>query len=241
MFDKNIKFSAPEKYINLKENHPKPIKLNIPEWFKNLKHDSINPTIKGCMPFLETITTGYVFELPIDITIKQNLMNQENIRDNVWFQRLTDFDYIPNLNINRDGSPHITGQLEGSPLVKKNLNFNVFKILNPWKITTPPGYSCLFVPPLNNVDDRFSIIPGIVQTDRHPLEVNFPFVINGDKYPILDTILKKGTPYVQVIPFKRESWKMKIEKQKNQKGKFTWGFNNINIYKNKIWSKIKFN
>lgn len=97
----------------------------------------------------------------------------------------------------------------------------------------------MFVPPLNNVDDRFSIIPGIVQTDRHPLEVNFPFVINGDKYPILDTILKKGTPYVQVIPFKRESWKMSVKEDKSDQVKISslHTMRLIDIYKRKYWHK----
>ena len=80
-------------------------------------------------------------------------------------------------------------------------------LLNPWKIKTPKGYSCLFVPPLNNSDDRFSIIPGIVDTDTFPSEINFPIIINGDKYPVLETTIKKGTPYVQIIPFKRDSGK----------------------------------
>ena len=31
----------------------------------------------------------------------------------------------------------------------------------------------------------------------------------------MDTIIKEGTPYVQVIPFKRDSWKMKIIPKKN--------------------------
>ena len=29
-------------------------------------------------------------------------------------------------------------------------------------------------------------------------------IVNGDKYPSLDTTLKKGTPYVQIIPFKEK-------------------------------------
>ena len=40
---------------------------------------------------------------------------------------------------------------------------------------------------------------------------------------------------------KEKVGKWKLKNKKNQKGKFTWGFKNINIYKNKIWSKIKFN
>ncbi len=95
--------------------------------------------------------------------------------------------------------------------MKKIKIFLLLKILNPWFIKTPPGYSCLFVPPLNNCDDRFDIIPGIVDTDDWDLEINFPFVLNGDKYETLETVIKRGTPYVQVIPFKRDSWEMKIK------------------------------
>ena len=53
--------------------------------------------------------------------------------------------------------------------------------VSPCTIKTPPGYSCLFVPPLNNTDDRFSIIPGIVDTDKLNFEVvPVPF---RDAYP----------------------------------------------------------
>jgi hypothetical protein len=116
----------------------------------------------------------------------------------------------------------------------------IYKIYNPWTIKTPKGYSCLFVSPLNNSDDRFSIIAGIVDTDTFRQEINFPIVLNGDKYPTLETIIKKGTPYVQVIPFKRENWKMKIM-EKTQKqielDKISYGLNIYNIYKEKFWSK----
>lgn len=51
MFEKNITFSANKDYVDLKQNYPKPIKLNIPEWFKKLDHYPNNHTIKGCIPF----------------------------------------------------------------------------------------------------------------------------------------------------------------------------------------------
>ena len=106
-------------------------------------------------------------------------------------------------------------------------------------IKTPPGYSCLFVPPLNNADDRFSIIAGIVDTDTFTQEINFPFVINGDKYPVLDTVVKMGTPYVQVIPFKRESWKMEIGESKQYRTLELFKFHQkyIHKYKNWFWRK----
>ncbi len=84
-------------------------------------------------------------------------------------------------------------------------------------------------------------MPGIVDTDTFESEVNFPFVCNGDKYPRLKTTIEQGTPYVQVIPFKRESWKMKIEiqgkKDKISTRLFWPGFKIIHVYKNKWWNK----
>jgi hypothetical protein len=68
----------------------------------------------------------------------------------------------------------------------------------------------LFSATLNNRDDRFEIISGIVDTDTYDRQINFPFILNNAKYPELDTIINKGTPIVQVIPFKRDEWKMKI-------------------------------
>ena len=87
-------------------------------------------------------------------------------------------------------------------------------------------------------------MPGIVDTDTFPTEINFPIVINGDKYPTLETILKKGTPYVQIIPFKRDKWKMRIigkNTEEIRKGKTFYNLNLIHIYKNKYWNKKSWN
>jgi len=65
-------------------------------------------------------------------------------------------------------------------------------------------------------------------------------VINGDKYESLKTIIKKGTPYVQVIPFKRDRWKMEI-KSKTQKeikkDRLSYHLDIFKNYKNKFWYK----
>ena len=96
------------------------------------------------------------------------------------------------------------------------------------------------MPPLNNSDDRFSIISGIVDTDTFSNEINFPIVLNGDKYPVLETTIKKGTPYVQIIPFKRNHWKMKIKSNTPkdiQKNNIFYHLTIFNKYKNRFWSK----
>ena len=52
---KDIDFLAPKEYVNLNEHYPRPIKTNIPEWFKKLNHSFDNRTIKGCIPFLDAL------------------------------------------------------------------------------------------------------------------------------------------------------------------------------------------
>jgi hypothetical protein len=75
------------------------------------------------------------------------------------------------------------------------------KFHNPWTIRTPPGWSCLFVPPLNRPNGVFEVLSGFVDTDTYVAPVNFPFVAIAD-----DGVhtLPKGTPLIQVIPFLRD-------------------------------------
>jgi hypothetical protein len=247
MFDKEIEFSAHEDYFALKEDYPIPAKLNIPEWYKKLEHTLKFKTVKGCMPFLDSLTSGYILKLPQDLHVRHNVDNVnekgEKIKDSFQTYGLHSQSSIINakyINLNSGLDYHPTKQLEGSPLIDKNKNLPFYKILNPWTIKTPKGYSCLFVPPLNNSDDRFSIIPAIVDTDTFHNEINFPMIINGDKYPVLETTFKKGTPYVHIIPFKRDSWKMKFKSRPQkeiQNSRIFYDLILINNYKIKFWNK----
>jgi hypothetical protein len=242
MFKKIIEFSAPQEYCDLKEDYPTPIKNNIPEWYKKLQHSFHNKTIKGCMPFLDTLTSGYLLKIAQDIVISHNVKNEEGVPDSYQFVNPITLLTLQSKQLNVIGeqgpSFHPIQQLGDSPLVEKNKGLSFHKILNPWTIKTPPGYSCLFLPPMNNQDDRFSILPGIVDTDRFYQEVNFPVVFNGDKYETLNTTLKKGTPYVQVFPFKRDNWKMEITPQKKPSVKKIFFYlSSINIYKTASWIK----
>jgi hypothetical protein len=247
MFDKEIEFSAHEDYFALKEDYPIPAKLNIPEWYKNLEHNILNKTVKGCMPFLDSLTAGYILKMPQDFHVRHNVDNKnekgEEFKDSFQTFGLHDQQQLLHtkyVNLNSEIDTHSLKQVEGSPFIEKNKNLPFYKIINPWKIKTSKGYSCLFVPPLNNSDDRFSIISGIVDTDTFPNEINFPIIINGNKYPVLEDTIKKGTPYVQIIPFKRDSWKMSLKPRKQkeiQNSRLFYGLKILNIYKDKYWNK----
>jgi len=247
MFEKVIEFSSHENYFALKEDYPIPVKLNIPGWYKKLEHTILNKTVKGCMPFLDSLTAGYLLKMPQDFNLRHNVDNKnekgEIVKDSFQTYGLCEESLLLNakkINLNSGIDIHSLKQLEGSPFIEKNKNLPFYKIINPWKIKTPKGYSCLFVPPLNNSDDRFSVIPAIVDTDTFTNEINFPIIINGDKYPVLETTIEKGTPYVQIIPFKRDSWKMSLKPRKQeevQNSRLLYGLKLINIYKDKYWNK----
>jgi hypothetical protein len=189
---------------------PIPIKNVMPEWFKNApsflydkpvvrKPDGgtmATGTIKKCIPFLDAMTAGYTIRLHADV-------------------------YVETL---ANGGPDFTWTLDDDPVVSVHAYEQVstmpnahamaggvpFKWMSPWHIQTPPGYSCLFVQPMNHRENRWEIMSGIVDTDTFNLRINYPFIWTAKNYK---GIIKQGTPIVQVIPFKRESWEMETINQ----------------------------
>jgi hypothetical protein len=116
------------------------------------------------------------------------------------------------------------------------------KWINPYAVKTPPGYSVLFCPPMHNPNGVFTILPGIVDTDEYFATVNFPFVLNDINW---EGIIPAGTPMAQVIPFKRDSWKMEVttEKEKIEEifklEKFL-RTSFFNKYKKKFWTRKEY-
>jgi hypothetical protein len=195
------------------------------------------------MPFLDGMTAGYILKLPQDFAINLNKTDEENKCLIHEVRPSLNNNILPNVNLNY-GHPndwHSVLQVKNSPFLNKNGNISIFKILNPWIIKTPIGYSSLFISPIGSSEDRFYIIPAIVDTDSFNLEVNFPIVFNTEKYNNqYKSILKKGTPYVQVIPFKREEWKMELKSFNNQhreKNLFNFLSNFALFYKLKVRKK----
>lgn len=232
MFKENIiEFSSVDEYIeNSKDILPIPSKLNIPKWFKNLKHSEFEVTAKGCMPFLDSLTAGYILKVPTDIYfLKEEKDGKIITKIEIANKNLPFLNHADDIK----DQIHPTWQLKDSPLIKQNGDKAFFKILNPWIIKTPPGYSCLFLPPMNNNTNDFEIVCGIVDTDNYENNINFPIVFKKNDQSVK---IKRGDPFVQVIPFKRESWKMKI-KNTSKRGLMGFFTAFINNYKNRAWYK----
>ena len=194
MFNKKIKFIASDKDMESLWPHPKPANHFIPSDYKKLERltegDLHQPTLKACVPFLDAMTMGYI--IPFD---------QDYIIDPVE----KDFSVSPASKEREDFGFHNKGQLPQT--WHKITGENAGKFHNKWLIVTPPGYSCLFVHPLNRsgTENRFELISGVVDTDSYINLINFPFILKKRDKQFL---IKKGDAMVQVIPFKRESWKI---------------------------------
>ncbi len=175
-----IKFHS--RYPEFILNKPQPSTRYIPEWYRKFPGSvDGHPTLKKCVPFLDAIGSGYMIELNADI---------------YWDKEK----FIDNSNI-KNVSEHFPQQSQDFP-VPEGFNSQPYKWENQWHISTPKGYSTLFVHPLNTTTLPFYSVSGVVDTDKHPLITNFPFFIKSD----FEGTIPAGTPIIQLIPFKRNDW-----------------------------------
>jgi hypothetical protein len=238
----NIIFKAVDVVTEDKLICPEPAKLHLPEWFRKLKLNinQNDQTIRACMPFQDSLMAGYVLKNPIDQEFNFLKENNQGIED-VWV-RVPSHSFTKDKtfqNINEGNETHPIEQLGGKdggcPFVKMNAEKAFYKILNPFTIILPKGYSCLLTPLLNRPDPRFTPLTGIVD-EGNDLPPNFPIVMHKKG----TWLLKKGEPVIGVIPFKREKWKMKIEiktKDFHRRMNFSYGSKIIRWYRDLIWKR----
>ena len=71
-----------------------------------------------------------------------------------------------------------------------------------WAPSLPKGYSALYVSPINRFDLPFTTVAGIIDNDKMDTPGLMPFFLKKG----FTGIIPAGTPYVQIIPFKRDDW-----------------------------------
>jgi len=192
---------------------PKPASKFIPEWYQKMPNardpaTSIpstkltwsdpavgvtnGQTLKQCIPVRDYLTSGYIVPLwtELVVTLKNGKLGA------VWPDK--DADVI---------RFHYNFQFTGCPIEKENADYSaVGKLMSPWQFKTPKGYSSLFYSPRYS-ENKIEILPAIVDTDCYH-EVNFPFIFHGKEG---EHLFEKGTPVIQVLPFKREKWTADFE------------------------------
>jgi hypothetical protein len=196
---KNIEFMAVE---NSGQGCVKPIPATkeIPEWYRKLpalrflRRNSTKQdfTVKKCIPILDAFTTGYYLVTTYD--------------SDWYIDSEGNYECKCDAKLVEGGSKPITmhpwEQIRDIELGGIYDEY-AYKFSNPYLIKTPPGYSCIFTHPFNQISP-FLTLTGVVDTDMHPLAVQFPFLMLKN----WEGRIKAGTPIVQIIPFKRDEWNL---------------------------------
>jgi hypothetical protein len=182
--------------------YPVPASSLLPEWYKKsdsyinnekkpLGDGTTSATIKRCMPVFDVLTSGYFLLTSTDIWVsKRNDVNGIPID---WYEW-------------RSGDPISFHDSRQSALHPDVVNSSIPKWANPWSIKTPKDYSILLVPPVHR-KNIVTALPAVVDTDTYTNNINIVFTLTD---PNFEGLIPAGTPIVQIIPFLRNSWKMKI-------------------------------
>jgi hypothetical protein len=184
---------------------PEPAIKHVPEWYRSLsKFDKSNDEItlapennlgtdgaqvstKMCMPFLDATTAGYMYVLEDDLHV----------------------------SLDKDGKPTLSWKgdvmlVDKRPIIDIVVPDNCHPIHYGWRMNwyyeTPPGHSVLITHPMNRYDLPFYVQSGIVESDIWGLPVFIAFFLKRN----FQGVIPKGTPIMQIIPFKRDSWELEV-------------------------------
>lgn len=235
-----IEFIANRPWLNKdSKNKPQPVIKNMPNWFREADRFAKNPvtgefwigpdkgkvpTWKACPALFDIMATGYTLVTPCDIEF---FINKNGTID----FKILDLKY-KDFCSTRPPMP----QFEHPDGFYRDH----FAWFPEWAVKAPEGYSVLYSSPFNRYDLPFMTVSGIIDNDKINLPGTMPFFIKDG----WTGVLPAGTPYVQLLPFKRENW----ESDFTFPDQNTMIKNNVDnskkyrvpdggIYKNQVWSK----
>jgi hypothetical protein len=212
---------------------PKPATEYVPQWYKDAnayiggkKKPSMDgssvSTIKRCMPLWDMMTAGYIIETPYDIYIRQTPEGpyfQWGEMRAIAFQAMEQFQNHP---------------------YSRDINYAV-RIVHPWSIQTPKGWSVMIMEPQHHELGPIEVSSGIVDTDKYINPFNMFLKLRD---PNFEGLIPAGTPFAQVIPFKRDNWKSALggEEQRNKTKMIEriLGIQFFDKYKNHWWQRKEY-
>jgi hypothetical protein len=214
---------------------------SIPKWFNDAEmyvkdpntgekvdtywNDQKMLTFKACPALIDAFAIGYIYKTPCDILFKNEnnkiIIEIQNGYQDFCTSRGTD----PQLHI-------------PNGFYKEH-----FSWYPNWAPELPEGYSGIYITPLNHFELPFMTMAGIIDSDKMTMPGLVPFFLKEG----FTGIIPKGTPYLQVIPFKREDWKADYEFYDNnqlldrhQENAKVLRQSGNGIYKKRFWSNKKY-
>lgn len=225
---------------------PQPAYNFVPEWFKNMPRyqhgdkelhlQPSNLTAKHCVPLMDGFTSGYMLVTACDLEVKpvEKVLPAEMLND-------------PNITINAP-APIINQSYPSMPIIQHR-DYELAKDIptpegyypgvwtwsTPNQIITPPGYSVWFMHPANRYDLPFITSSGVIDCDKNGGYGGYiPFFLRKG----FEGIIPKGTPIIQIFPFKRENWEKYDSPQiENLMGPLQQTTVGVGFYRNNAWTK----
>ena len=199
-----IIFHSNRLYNQLSDKYnPLSSKNLVPKWYVSADKYEKNPhgehylnhlggkvlSFKNCPALLDMFTAGYLYVTPCDLEFFTDEYGIPRVKTEKGFEDFCD-----------------SRQKMNDFEVPSGYYKNHFHWYPNWAPRLPEGYSALYTNPLNRFDLPFITTAGIIDNDKMDTPGLFPFFLREG----FKGIIPKGTPYIQVIPFKREDWEMEI-------------------------------
>jgi len=240
-----IKFVSNRPWLNEESaSRPGPIIGTLPDWYRKADRFVMNPktgkpleapngkgkipTFKACPALFDVMGSGYAYKTPCDIEFFEDAAG--NIQGKVLNAQYKDF------------------LQERFPMPQffhpRGYHEKHFAWWADWAVELPEGYSALYTQPLNRFELPFLTTSGIVDNDKVHLPGTMPFFILMG----FTGILPAGTPYSQIIPFKREHWVSEVVvsltfqemKAKNLENSAKYRKPDGGIYQKEVWERRKY-
>ena len=169
-------------------------KSPVPTWLKTAAQNE--GSIRRCAATIDIVTAGIT--LPAWTNFRFHLSDKKND----WIVKMDQFDEggmgkPPFVN-----QPFAFVQTGQCPMTEmREIKEATYpKLVNPWRIITAPGWSCLMLPILHQPNRDWTLLPGIVHTDFYH-EMNCVLNVTAKE----NFTIKWGEPMAQIIPFRRDS------------------------------------
>ena len=178
----------------------------LPEWYRKADRFAIDPatekpwinphdggkvpTWKACPAVFDIMGTGYMYRTPCDIEVYE---------ENGEIQIRIDDQYNKDFVNNRPAMPQFV-----APMGYHEKHFAWWA---DWAVVLPEGYSALYSQPFNRFELPFLTTSGIIDNDKVHLPGTMPFFIAKG----FTGTIPAGTPYAQILPFKREDWAAELD------------------------------
>ena len=187
----------------------------IPDWYVKLKKDYISdfdkthyPTAKRCPGIFDFLRAGYIIPAWSDFLVRwDGTNNPPKFEETVAMREISNKSFtVQHAVYLENDTNHEYPQAEGAPFLNNSCK-DILKLITPWCVDTSEGISLLFLQPYYHNSTDITIMPGMLDTDIEYINNKHISIFLKINSPNKDIFIERGTPLLQVIPFKRTDYK----------------------------------